>query len=326
MMIETLEKQDGRPPVVLDPFRASAPANTTQAPLPSPATALVGVCGADCKSRARATEKTLLLQRLETLEAITTKLAQRLALLEQGSLPPRAPPLQPCLTNPHQPCPEPSQDVHPPDTRPPTRSPTESSKAQSVATASAASPSQALVALAPADWTRGLVTKHLVERLQTNPTTLKKYLRDLKQSQWAVQRDPEGFGWVYEPLLQCYYPKRMESDEPGPSPERPTVAIKVEALPVPTCSNDIEPKRESTSVKPQQYVGTGGLYQSALSRLTGIPITTLQQWKQRPDCAERMRCRTEGRYCYWYARQTKRFYPLNSPTGPAFGAVTATEI
>jgi hypothetical protein len=101
-MIETLEKQDGRPHVVLDPFRASAPANKTQAPLASPATALAGVCRVDCKSRARATESALLLQRLETLEAITTKLAQRLAILEQGSLPPS------CATPPavpHQPPP-----------------------------------------------------------------------------------------------------------------------------------------------------------------------------------------------------------------------------
>lgn len=88
MMIETLEKQDGRPHVVLDPFMASAPASAIQAPLVSPATALVGVCGADCKSSARATEKTLLCQRIERLEAITTELAQRLAILEQGSLPP----------------------------------------------------------------------------------------------------------------------------------------------------------------------------------------------------------------------------------------------
>jgi hypothetical protein len=109
MMIETLEKQDGRPHVVLDPFRASAPASAIQAPLVSPATALVDVCGADCKSCSKATESSLLCQRLERLEAITTKLAQRLALLEQGSLPPRAPPIQPYPTNPHQPCPEPSQ-------------------------------------------------------------------------------------------------------------------------------------------------------------------------------------------------------------------------
>jgi len=326
MMIETLEKQGGRPYVVLDPFRASALANTTQAPLASPETALVGACRVDCKSYAKATEKTLLCQRIEMLEAITTKLAQRLAILEQGSLPSRAPPIQPYPTNPHQLCPEPSQGARQLGACPPTRSPAENSKAQSVATASVASPSQSLVALTPSDWTRGLVTNRLVERLQTNPTTLKKYLRDLKQSQWAVQRDPEGFGWVYDPLLQCYYPRRMESDGHGASPDRPTAAVKVEALPAPTRSNPIEPKQESISVKPQQYVGTGGLYQSALSRLTGIPITTLQQWKQRPDCAERMRCRTEGRYCYWYARQTKRFYPLNSPTGPAFGVVTATKL
>jgi hypothetical protein len=313
MIIETLEKQDGSPHVVLDPFRASAPASAIQAPLPSPATALVGVGEADCRSRAKATEKALLCQRIEMLEAITTKLAQRLAILEQGSLPPRAPPLQPTPANPHQPCPEPSQDTHQPDACPPARSPAENSKAQSVTTASASSPSQALVALTPADWTRGLVTNHLVERLQTNPTTLKKYLRDLKQIQWAVQRDPEGLGWVYDPLLQCYYPKRMDSDGHGASTERPAVAVKVEALPALTQSNPIVPKHESGAVKPQQHVGTGGLYQSELSRLTGIPITTLQQWKQLPDCAERMRCRTEGRYCYWYSKQNKRYYPCEPP-------------
>ncbi|XGV94415.1 MAG: hypothetical protein ACAF41_00890 (plasmid) [Leptolyngbya sp. BL-A-14] len=101
MMIETLEKQDGRPHVVLDPFIVSAPVGAIQAPLSSPATALVGVCGADCKSSARLTEKTLLCQRIEMLEAITIKLAQRLAILEQGSLPPDPHP----PADPHQPPP-----------------------------------------------------------------------------------------------------------------------------------------------------------------------------------------------------------------------------
>ncbi|MBW4473552.1 MAG: hypothetical protein KME45_24725 [Stenomitos rutilans HA7619-LM2] len=326
MMIETLEKQDGRPHVVLDPLMASELASAIQAPLLLPATAQVGVGGANCKSHAMVTEKTLLLQRMERLEAITTKLAQRLAVLEQGSLPPRAPPLQPYPTNPHQPCPEPSQGVHQADTRPLARSPAESNKAQSVAVASASSPNQPLVTLAPKDWTRGLVTRQLVERLQTNPTTLKKYLRELKQPQWAVERDPEGFGWVYNPPLQCYYPLRLESDAHPPLKSVLTVAADIEALCEPLRSRPLEQPHASDLVEQQTEVGTGGLSQSALSRLTGIPITTLQQWKQLPDCAERMRCRTEGRYCYWYARQTKRFYPLNSPTGHAFGVVTATEI
>ena len=65
--------------------------------------------------------------------------------------------------------------------------------------------------LAPEDWTKGMTTRRLVARLQTNPTTLKKYLRDLRQVQWAVHRDPDGLGWVYDSPLQCYYPLRVES-------------------------------------------------------------------------------------------------------------------
>jgi hypothetical protein len=154
MMIETLEKQDGRPHVVLDPFRASAPASAIQAPSCSLATALVGVCRVDCKSSEKATESSLLLQRLERLEAITTKLAQRLAILEQGSLPPvrhpssRSQPTPPAMSRTLL------KTRIRLTRRPLARSPAENSKAQSVATARHRSPGQALVTLTPADWSQ----------------------------------------------------------------------------------------------------------------------------------------------------------------------------
>ena len=48
------------------------------------------------------------------------------------------------------------------------------------------------VELVPEDWTKGITTRRLVARLQTNPATLKKYLRDFKQSpvrqpQWHIR-------------------------------------------------------------------------------------------------------------------------------------------
>lgn len=167
------------------------------------------------------------------------------------------------------------------------------------------------------------MTKHLVERLQTNPTTLKKYLRDLKQIQWAVQRDPEGLGWFYHAPLQCYYPLRVESGGDFSTQDLLPSTVDVVALPEFKPRHDVKHKQALDSVKHGQLFGRGGLYQSDLARLTGIPINTLQRWKHLPDCAERMRCRTEGQYCYWYAKQTKRFYPLNVPTDPSFGTVPA---
>jgi hypothetical protein len=62
--------------------------------------------------------------------------------------------------------------------------------------------------LAPEEWKTGATTNALVARLKTNPTTLKKYLRNLKQVQWAAQRDPQHLGWIYDPLLERYFPVR----------------------------------------------------------------------------------------------------------------------
>ena len=182
------------------------------------------------------------------------------------------------------------------------------------------------VELAPEVWRKGLVTNQLVARLQTNPTTLKKYLRDLRQVQWAVHRDPDGLGWVYDSPLQCYYPLRVESTEDVFPQGLPAPLVDAESQPEPSPRHDVALQDKLDAIEFDDLMGQGGLYQSDLARLTGIPVNTLQRWKQLLDCAERIRGRTEGRYCYGYARQTKRFYPLNRPIDPAFGVVIATEI
>ncbi len=296
MATETVERQDSVPHMIRDPWRACEKAHATQVPRPSKTTA---------------TDNGHLVQRIETLETLALSLEQRLAILEQGPLPARSHPSQTPPTNAHPQRPE-SVPVTPQTsaTAPPCLSEV-SSKAQPVAATNAPSPltSQPLVTLTPEDWTRGLVTRQLVERLQTNPTTLKKYLRELKQLQWAVQRDPEGFGWVYNPPLQCYSPLRLESDAHPPLKAVLTTAADSEALSEPLRHHHLEQPHDRDLVEHQPAVGTGGLSQSALSRLTGIPITTLQQWKQQPDCAERIRCRTEGQFCYGYSRRNQRFYP-----------------
>jgi hypothetical protein len=131
---------------------------------------------------------------------------------------------------------------------------------------------------------------------------------------WAVHRDPEGLGWVYHSPLQCYYPINVESDGDLSSHGLPTIKA-VETLPEPQQEQDVARREELDPVNHVQLLGEGGLSQSEFSRLTGIPINTLQRWKHLPDCTERICCRTEGRYCYGYAKQMKRFYPLKTSSG-----------
>lgn len=154
--------------------------------------------------------------------------------------------------------------------------------------------------LSPLDWKRGLTTGELAVRLKTNPSTLKKYLRDLKQIQWAVDRDPEEIGWVYDPLLLCYYPIRADAQAQLPQSESPVEKPSEQQL---SQESLLAPTPASLDLQ-------GGLTQSQLSRLINIPINTLQRWKELPDCAKRIRCRTEGRFSYCYLEQNRRFYPI----------------
>lgn len=313
MTTETIERQDSVPHVVRDPWRACEKAHATQVPRPSKTTAPAETSALACSSVVRAADIGPLVQRIETLETLALSLEQRLAVIEQGPLRARSHLSQTPPTNAHPQHPEPAPAT-PQTSAIATPCLSEvSSKAQPVAAINAPSPmtSQPLGTLAPEDWTRGLVTKQLVERLQTNPTTLKKYLRDLSQLQWAIQRDPEGLGWVYHPPLQCYYPLRLESNEHS-AKGVPTAAVSSETPPEPKQHHICEPKPTCNAVRHGQDVRTGGLYQAALVRLTGIPSNTLQRWKQLPDCAERVRCRTEGHYCYWYSKPNKRFYPMSA--------------
>lgn len=325
MITENIKIQDHVPQKVLDPpgesEKASHRSATAQAVAPA-VTTFLAVEG----DTAGAPSHTQLVQRLETLEAIASRLEQRLSALEQGQLYRLLPPVKAASTaTGFQPA-EVPQEVAPLAVVP-TRESAEASEVQAgSADEQPTAPLLPLSALSPEVWRKGLVTNQLVERLQTNPTTLKKYLRDLRQVQWAVHRDPDGLGWVYDSPLQCYYPLRVESTDDVSSQGLPTPLLDAESRPEPSQRHDVALQDKLDAIEYSYFIGPGGLYQSDLARLTGIPINTLQRWKQLPDCAERICGRTEGRYCYGYARQTKRFYPLNNPTDPAFGVVTATEI
>lgn len=164
--------------------------------------------------------------------------------------------------------------------------------------------------LASEDWTKGITTNRLVARLQTNPATLKKYLRDLKQKEWAVQRDPNGLGWTYDPLLERYYPVPMKVAAHASTGIMPTFEAERPAWleRQATQNGNCEPEPDAAPCKGHEC--KGGLTQSQLARLTAIPNNTLQRWKYLPDCAERIRCRTEGTYAYWYSEPNRRFYSL----------------
>lgn len=325
MTTENIKIQDSVPQKVLDPpgeaEKASKRSATAQALAPAVATFLA-VEG----DTAGIPSHTQLVQRLEMLEAIASRLEQRLSALEQGQLYRLLPPVKAASTaTGFQPA-EVPQEVAPLAVVPPCESAEASEVQAGSADEQSTAPLLPLSVLSPEVWRKGLVTNQLVARLQTNPTTLKKYLRDLKQVQWAVHRDPDGLGWVYDSPLQCYYPLRVESTDDVSTQGLPTPLVDAESQPEPNQRHEVALQDKPDAIESGYLMGQGGLYQSDLARLTGIPVNTLQRWKQLPDCAERIRCRTEGRYCYGYVRQTKRFYPLNSPTDRAFGVVTATEI
>ncbi len=53
-----------------------------------------------------------------------------------------------------------------------------------------------------------------------------------------------------------------------------------------------------------------GLTPAQISKLSGIPTNTLQQWKQLADCTERIQKRSRGKFLYWYCREYEVFHPL----------------
>lgn len=324
MTTENIKIQDCVPQKVLDPPGEAEKASKRSATAQVVASAVTTFLAVEGDTAAPS--NTQLVQRLETLEAIASRLEQRLSALEQGQLYRLLPPVKAASTATGFQSAEVPQEVALLAVVPPC----ESAEASEVQAESADEQSTAPLlpsgALSPEVWRKGLVTNQLVARLQTNPTTLKKYLRDLGQVQWSVQRDPDGLGWVYDSPLQCYYPLRVEPTDDGSPQGLPTPLVDAESRPELSQRHDVALQDKLDAIEYDHLMGPGGLYQSDLARLTGIPINTLQRWKQLPDCAERIRCRTEGRYCYGYARQTKRFYPLNSPSDPAFGVGTATEI
>ena len=326
MMTKKIKIQDYSPQKVLDTLQESKKASKRPATAQAVAQAVATFFAAEGSKTASPPSKAQLVQRLETLEAIASRLEQRLSALEQSQLYK----LSSVKTSPtetgFQPAKVPQAAAMPAVL--PTHKYAETNEAPTRAADDERStaPSLSLGALSPEAWCKGLVTNQLVARLQTNPTTLKKYLRDLKQTQWAVQRDPDGLGWVYDSPLQCYYPLRVESDGDVSPQGLPSPPVDADLLPEPSQRYEVVLQDQLDAIEDGYLMGQGGLYQSDLARLTGIPINTLQRWKPLPDCAERIRCRTEGRYCYWYARQTKRFYPLNSPADHIFGIVTTTEL
>ncbi|HEY9620677.1 MAG TPA: helix-turn-helix transcriptional regulator [Crinalium sp.] len=165
------------------------------------------------------------------------------------------------------------------------------------------------VILSPEEWATGLTTNTLVARLKTNPSTLKKYLRDLKQVQWAVERDPQQLGWTYDSSLQRYYPVQVDLIQNAP--QTPASSVLETGEQQQSNINGETKKLICMLENNTQPQHKAGLSQSQLSRLTGISTNTLQRWKQLPECAELIRCRTEGMFSYWYSSQYKLFYPLD---------------
>jgi DNA-binding transcriptional regulator YiaG len=184
-------------------------------------------------------------------------------------------------------------------------------------------PNQTQTEISSEDWIRGIVTNVLVARLKTNRSTLKKYLRDLNQIQWAVERDPDGLGWIYDPLLECYYPVQMSTANDVSTVSTSSDANAPKLLETcPTQNVSFGPDLGSVSCKILEC--KGGLTQSQLSRLTGISVNTLQRWKELPDCLERIRCRTEGAFAYFYSLQNRRFYPFRSNSSYSVSSYTST--
>lgn len=264
-------------------------------------------------------DKAHLLQRFEILETIVDKLEQRLSVLEQGQISRFAPPVKTFSSKTCSPLsPQGALLLEVGST--PERVEIKEAQAELEVNECPRAPSPTLDTCFTEAWRKGLTTNQLVARLKTNPNTLKKYLRDLKQIQWAAQRDPEGLGWTYHSPLQCYYPLQVKLDSDLSSQNLSIPKIEVEVRTDAKQQDDVVHKDGLDSLKHRQLIGKGGLYQADLTRLTGIPINTLQRWKHLPDCTDRIYCRTEGRHCYWYSKQTKRFYPLDVPAVPSSGA------
>lgn len=160
-----------------------------------------------------------------------------------------------------------------------------------------------------AELVSGISGAMLSRRLQTNPTTLRKYLIEHNQLEWATQRDPDGLGWLYEPLLQRFYPMQINSDRSisrliAAAP--PAQEFK-EVLTAVVSTNDLVINQGSR--RSRRLAQSGGLRQVELARLTGIPTNTLQRWKQAPDCAERIEQRTGGCFVYGFSKHDSLFYP-----------------
>lgn len=159
-----------------------------------------------------------------------------------------------------------------------------------------------------AELTSGLSSAMLVKRLRTNPTTLRKYLRDLKQVEWAVQRDPDGLGWIYDPLLQRYYPTQGNSDKRISHLATDPISTQgIKATPIVVPPTDTSGPNQSLQCD-KNLDHSKGLRQVDLARLTGIPTNTLQRWKQSPNCAERIEERTRGCFAYRFSKQENLFY------------------
>jgi len=275
MIPENIKIQDHVPQKVLDPPGEAEKASKRSATAPAVATFLA-VEG----DTAGAPSHTQLVQRLETLEAMASKLEQRLSALEQGQLYKLSLPVKAASTvTGFQPA-EVPQEVALLAVVPTCKSAEAIEVQAGSADEQPTAPLLPLDTLSPEVWRKGLVTNQLVARLQTNPTTLKKYLRDLKQVQWAVHRDPDGLGWVYDSPLQCYYPLRVESTDDVSPQGLPTLLVNAESGPEPSQRHEVALQDKPDAIEYGYLSGQGGLYQSDFARLTGIPVNTLQRWKQ----------------------------------------------
>lgn len=159
------------------------------------------------------------------------------------------------------------------------------------------------------DLEQGIGGSMLARRLKTNPSTLRKYLRDQRQVQWAAERDPDKLGWTYDPLLQRYYPTPVDCD-------RSQVISLAATKTIPNEEHSpcafVEAKSDTEPEKPERIASCSdtGLTQAQLSRLSGIPTNTLQRWKHLVDCAERIQKRSRGKFLYWYCKEHEIFHPL----------------
>lgn len=69
-----------------------------------------------------------------------------------------------------------------------------------------------LVDEVPSELKRGLSRNALVRRLKTTPATLRKHIKLSNNLEWAIEKDPDGLGWQYEPLTERYLPILFNSE------------------------------------------------------------------------------------------------------------------